>query len=321
MRQGIAAAALLLLTGSAVHKVTALPVQFVINHGAEECLYDQVKKGESFTLSAFILGGDTLKAHIHCEGPVAPPDVDSAAALTEAEDKYDKKQGDYGEKIEYVLDTDFESLNIADDDDVEDDADSKPKEGETAEEMRARRAQERRKALEAKQREERVKQQQKKFIRDEGEPLQKTFEAKADGWYRVCAEARHSTITMEIDFRKESEYGGKGDHGHVFTMEEKAVEEEEKDMEGDTAAKEGISDEDFQVARDKLKTLRRLLADIQSKQTNERHRLMIHSATNEHSHSRMVLASLLETVLFMLVTGFQVFTIRRWFKGAPVLGR
>mmetsp|Transcript_12012 Transcript_12012/g.33222 ORF Transcript_12012/g.33222 Transcript_12012/m.33222 type:complete len:320 (+) Transcript_12012:84-1043(+) len=299
----------------------SLPVQFVINHGNEECLYDQVKKDESFTVSAFILGGDTLRAHIHCEGPVAPYDVESGAALGEAEDKFDRKQGDYGEKIEYSINTDFEELNIAVDDKPEEEEDSGAKEGESPEEMRARRAAERRKALENRQRQERIKQKQKKFIRDEGEPIQKTLVAKSDGWYRACVEARHSTVTMELDFRKESEYGGISDSGHVFTLEEKAVEDEDKDLDEDTAAKEGISDEDFQMAKDKLKTLRRLLADIQSKQTNERHRLMIHSATNEHSHSRMVLSSLLETVLFMLVTGFQVFTIRRWFKGAPVLGR
>jgi hypothetical protein len=30
---------------------------------------------------------------------------------------------------------------------------------------------------------------------------------------------------------------------------------------------------------------------------------------------------LLQTILFMVVTGFQVYTIRKWFSGAPVLGR
>mmetsp|Transcript_11547 Transcript_11547/g.15206 ORF Transcript_11547/g.15206 Transcript_11547/m.15206 type:complete len:321 (+) Transcript_11547:346-1308(+) len=301
--------------------IAALPVQFVINEGTEECLYDQVKKDEFFTLTAFILGGDTLKAHIHCEGPVAPDSVETAAALQEAEEKYDKHGEEYGEKIQYVLDTDFESLNI-NEGEVEDDL-SIPgvKEGETHEESRARRSAERRGALERRQKEEKTKTQQKNKIREEGSPLEKTFMAKSNGWYRMCIEAKHSTINIEVDFRKSSEYGGLNEKGHVLTLEEKAVEDEEENLEADTAAEEGISDEDFKTARDKLKTLRRLLADIQSKQTMERHRLMIHSATNEHSHSRMVLASLLETVLFMLVTGFQVFTIRRWFKGAPVLGR
>lgn len=115
--------------------------------------------------------------------------------------------------------------------------------------------------------------------------------------------------------------GGVNENGHVFTYQEKALKEEDTYMQEDTAESEGIKDEDFQNTRDKLKTLRRLIADIQSKQSQERHRLMVHASTNEHSHSRMVLSSLLETVLFMAVTGYQVYTIRKWFRGAPVLGK
>ena len=274
-------------------------------------------------MSAFILGGSKLQAHIAVDGPVAPPDADTGLAIYESAIKHDHGET-FGEQTQFKFHANFEDLNVVEDDNVaeEDDAISdKPKEGETPEEQRARRAQERRKALEARQREEQLKQSQKKKIRNEGKPFQKTFKAKADGWYQFCVEADVSKVTVELDFRTESDYGGIGPTGHVFTLEEKAVEEEEKAMEEDSATEEGIKDEDFQSTRDKLKTLRRLLADIQSKQSQERHRLMLHSATNEHSHSRMVLSSLLETILFMLVTGFQVFTIRRWFKGAPALGR
>ena len=92
-------------------------------------------------------------------------------------------------------------------------------------------------------------------------------------------------------------------------------------MEKDTASQEGIKDEDFQQTRNKVKELRRLLNEIQSMQQKERRRLTVHAETNEHSHSRMVLSSLMETLLFMGITGYQIYTIRRWFSGAPVLGR
>ncbi|KAL7578329.1 hypothetical protein ACA910_012736 [Epithemia clementina (nom. ined.)] len=312
---------------SIITTASGLPVQYVIEHHKEECLYEKVAKGESFTVSTFILGGSQLQAHVTVDGPVAPPEANTGLAIIEAAHKYDGGEH-YGEPTTFEFHPDFENFNNMDDDSVvdqdeeEDEEDEEqPKEGETPEEQRARRAKERRKALEARQREERVKQIQKKKIRNEGKPIQKTFNAKADGWYQFCVEAHVAKITVEIDFRKQSDYGDLGRDGHVLTLEEKAVQEEEKAMEEDTASKEGIKDEDFNSTREKLKTLRRLLADIQSKQSQERHRLMIHSATNEHSHSRMVLSSLLETILFMLVTGFQVFTIRRWFQGAPALGR
>jgi len=162
---------------------------------------------------------------------------------------------------------------------------------------------------------------QRKRVRETGEPFQKTFKAPANGWYRYCVVASWHQVVAEIDLRKESELGGIAPHGHVLTFEEKAMKEEDQLMEEDSAAKEGITDEDFLGTREKLKSLRRLLADIQSKQQQERHRLIVHAATNEHSHSRMVMSSLFETILFMAITGFQVYTIRRWFKGAPVLGR
>lgn len=124
-----------------------------------------------------------------------------------------------------------------------------------------------------------------------------------------------------MEMRKESELGGLGENGHVITYEQQVMDEEDKMLAEDTASKEGIKDEDFQETRDKVKDLRRLLNEISSMQQKERRRLTVHAETNAHSHSRMVLSSLLETVLFMAVTGYQVYTIRRWFTGGPALGR
>ena len=133
----------------------------------------------------------------------------------------------------------------------------------------------------------------------------------------------HIQITAELEFRKATELGGlDGNTGHVYTYEQKLELAEEKLLDEDTAEEEGITDADFQTTREQLRRLRRLLSDIQAKQQQERHRLMVHAATNSHSHSRMVLSSLMETVLFMVVTGFQVYTIRKWFSGNnTLLGR
>lgn len=128
-------------------------------------------------------------------------------------------------------------------------------------------------------------------------------------------------VVAEMEMRKESELGGFNEEGHVLTYEEKQMKDEDLELEEDSASAEGIKDEDFQETRDKVKDLRRLLNDIQSMQQKERRRLTVHAETNEHSHSSMVLNSLTETLLFMAVTGYQVYTIRKWFSGAPVLGR
>jgi emp24/gp25L/p24 family/GOLD len=298
------------------------------------------------TLSIFLLSGNELRATIALDGPLAgTAEIDSGAALQKASEKFDqsKRPTSRDESLHFSAEVDFEHLNLVDDDtasadtevdgklaeDADDDAaiakraaDGEGATEETPEERRARRARDRRKALEKRQREEQRKHKQRRKVRKEGEPDQRTFAAPQEGWYRLCVTATFQTITVEMDLRKSSELGGVDPKSkHVLTFEQKAIQEEDRLLEQDTAGQEGIKDEDFLSTREKLKSLRRLLADIQDKQTQERHRVLVHAATNEHSHSRMVLSSLMETILFMIVTGFQVYTIRKWFKGAPVLGR
>jgi emp24/gp25L/p24 family/GOLD len=303
------------------------------------------------TFSIFLLSGNELRATIALDGPLAgTAEIDSGASLQKAAEKYDqtKRTSNRDEALHFSAEVDFEHLNLVDDDaeegedGVATDADGKAAgedgdddaaiakraaEGgaateETPEERRARRARDRRKALEKRQREEQRKHKQRRKVRKEGEPDERTFAAPQEGWYRLCVTASFQTITVEMDLRKSSELGGVDPKTkHVLTFEQKAIQEEDRLLEQDTASQEGIKDEDFLSTREKLKSLRRLLADIQDKQTQERHRVLVHAATNEHSHSRMVLSSLMETILFMLVTGYQVYTIRKWFKGAPVLGR
>ena len=81
----------------------------------------------------------------------------------------------------------------------------------------------------------------------------------------------------------------------------------------------GVSEQDLKTTKEQVTRMNRLLNEIREKHVNERHRLGIHKAVNEHSHSRMVVGSLFETVLYIAVSGFQVYTIRKWFSGNPIL--
>jgi hypothetical protein len=279
------------------------------------------------TTSIIVLAGNELKATIEFEGPLpSETQIDSGTALYEAIRKLDAGLfGSHHAVMREVSTVDFEHLNMgspdADDDKNEEEV---IPDNESIEQRRERRARQRKNALEARQRRDLQKLKQKANIRMEGEPVETTRQAKGNGWYRYCIKSTASwgQLNVEIDFRKASEMGGHNEStGHVLTAYERAAQEEEAFLMQDTADKEGIKDEDFENTREKLKTLRRLIADIQSKQAQERHRLVVHSTTNQHSHSRMVLSSLLETILFMAVTGYQVYTIRKWFRGAPVLGR
>jgi len=328
------ASALCLLTSCRLSH--GLPMQITINQRAPECLYEKLNEGESVTASVFILSGSQLKAVYSLEGPFAGPEEDAPLEL------YKKAQNFANEVkgmrrdgvINFMQEVDFEHLmdevdddeymdddDDDDDDAVNDDEPIKPDDPNAQEKRRERRERQRKKFLEAKKKREEKKMKMMKRIRQDGEPLMTTKKAPQAGWYRMCVTANWNQVVAEMELRKESELGGLNEDGHVWTYEERTMAEEDIELEEDSAAAEGIKDEDFQETRDKVKDLRRLLNDIQNMQQKERRRLTVHAETNEHSHSSMVLNSLMETLLFMAVTGYQVYTIRKWFSGAPVLGR
>lgn len=202
---------------------------------------------------------------------------------------------------------------------------------EREEMMKERKAMIEEREVRMKEREDKMKLKVQKETREEvGESFQKTFSIDEPGWYRVCVGAVWNEISAEIEMRKSSELGQPNTKtGHLQSYERRTMIQEEKrlfhkkHLEGskNTQAEENrIEEKDLQATRDQLQRLNRLLNEIREKQHNERHRLSLHAATNEHSHSRMVLSSLFETLFYIVVSGFQVWTIRKWFSGAPILG-
>lgn len=309
-----------------------LPMQVTINQRQSECFYEKLNEGESVTVSVFILSGSQLKATYTLEGPIAELDVESGLELYAAGDEFEPDKRRRKSQLAISQEVDFEHLmdEVLDDDDHYDDDDDhlhnddepiRPDDPNADEKRRERRERQRAKFLELKKKREAKKMAMLKKIRQDGEPLLNTQKAPQAGWYRMCVISNWNQVVAEMEMRKESELGGFNEEGHVRTYEEQKMYEEDKELEEDEASAEGIKDEDFQETRDKVKDLRRLLNDIQSMQQKERRRLTVHAETNEHSHSSMVLNSLMETLMFMAVTGYQVYTIRKWFSGAPVLGR
>jgi len=328
--------------------VLAVPLQYTIAQRATECLYDTLDADEHVTLSVFITSGAELKATAIFEGPVAPPDATSGVDIQNFVKKYQMGHrfgsGSKGKEgnIREERTIDFETDDWDDDDDSSDDDDSfdddefddddflddddvaerrkeaaKTKSAKERQEEREKRRKERRKKDE-----ERRAQRVKKHNRaSEGEADQETYKAEVAGWYRACVRGTWALITAEIEMRKESDLGGMNKKtGHVTSYERRAMDQQEKDMTADGRS-DGLKDEDMKTAHDKLRKLNRLLNEIQEEQQSERRRFSVHAAVNEHSHSRMVLGSLLETALFIIITIFQIFTIHKWFSAEPMLGR
>lgn len=169
----------------------------------------------------------------------------------------------------------------------------------------------------------------------DGQAFEKTQKAVASGWHMLCVQGTIGMVVVEMEMRKSTDVGAPNQNtGHLQTYERyDMVRREKKLFEGMRGEKEAaakvnstaidpnaVQEEDLEISREQIQRLNRLLNEIRDKQQGEKHRLMIHAAINEHSHSRMVLSSLFETIFYIIVSGYQVYTIRNWFKGNPILG-
>lgn len=280
---------------------------------------------EKVTLSVFVLSGFALQAKVTLEGPLAPTYLDDMASFQSHLTDFERNPPTHG--LLFAKKVDFEHLRY---DDVDDDDDDDlppitiPKPGiseEEAEELIAH----------ARRRNEKTKKRENYRIKD-GEPYVRTSVAPADGWYRVCLNAYAETVIVEMEMRKESELGMTPDGAHVMTQEERLLLDEEEAFEHDfdlerrkeenNPYENMIRDADFADVTKTIRDLRQKITKIESLQAKELRRIKQHSATNEHSHKRMFKSSILETLVFVAITGFQVYLIRRWFTtGSPVLGR
>jgi len=294
MKYGITS--LLFLQYGGVKCVSGMAITYDIPLSSMECLYERLDADEHATMSVFITSGAELKGLAKFEGPVAPPSVTSSSELHNYAQRFAR-----GDRFSEVIGRmDPERLK-----------DGFDKRGNII-------------------KSEMIDFEHPDFqeehmydidddyygnMRMEGEPFQKTVQVIAPGWYRACVVGSWYQISAEIQLRKSSELGLDNKTKHVTTYDEYGLLEDEKEIDEDSA-----KEEDLRTASNQIRTLHRILAKIRDKQDNERRRLEVHKATNEHSHSRMVLNSLMETVLFMIVTGFQVYTIRKWFSGDPLLG-
>jgi len=55
------------------------------------------------------------------------------------------------------------------------------------------------------------------------------------------------------------------------------------------------------------------IVQIQTQQQRDRHRLILHSETNKSNYSKVFQGSIFETFVFITVSIFQIYFVRRWF--------
>ena len=161
-----------------------------------------------------------------------------------------------------------------------------------------------------------------------GEPFQKTVTAESPGWYRLCVTAKWGDIDAEIELRKSSTFGPVSPHdGHVPGSDASTTHSEihklyEKEDDAIILAEEGaIKTEDLVASREQIRILERVYQEIIAKQLEERRVWNWRTTKNQHLYSHLVLGNLVETVVYCVISGYQVLTIRKWFGGGLRLGR
>jgi hypothetical protein len=131
-----------------------------------------------------------------------------------------------------------------------------------------------------------------------------------------------------MELRKSSIYGKINPKtGHVPSPQDVEIHSEIRNLydkevdEQIIAEEEAIKDEDFTTIHEQLRVLERVYHDIIERQMEERRAWGWRTVHNKHLYSHMVMGNLVETVFYMIITGWQVYTIRKWFSGGPTLGK
>ena len=161
-----------------------------------------------------------------------------------------------------------------------------------------------------------------------GEPYQRTILVASPGWYRLCVHGKNTEVTVEMELRKSSTFGKVDPRtGHVPSLEEVETHSEirglfEQEDDAQIVAEEsGIKEDDLRATKEQLRILEKVYSDIITKQLEERRTWNWRTIKNQHLYSHLVLGNLVETIVYMGITGWQVYTIRKWFGGEPRLGR
>lgn len=318
-----------------------IPMSIRLYRGEQECLYDLLKEEEYMTMSVYIASGVRMEARAMMEGPLSTQSTSQVQDLVTDLSKFERGVVDFanyktkGEPVRYQdLDPNIEPngnlrfvdnvsydggiahsamMNNDDDDDYRGtDYDDEYTDDDVRRE-RQRRV------------EKRTSREMKREVMDahkrimEGLPWEKTIRVFAAGWYRVCVRATFGDVGVELDMRKSSENGEPNDEfdGHVPVGDVAPDFYVEEPPSVENAAEE----KDLDRAKETIIALHRHIVNMKRQLEDEKHQGQIHRNIGENSSRRIYSSNIMETLFFFVISAFQVYTVRKWFSGGPLLGR
>jgi hypothetical protein len=172
------------------------------------------------------------------------------------------------------------------------------------------------------------------------ETFEQTMPILAEGWYRMCVNGVDSTpVLVEMDMRSASYFKGiDPDTGHVFTFAKRRMVDEAALLEDDDTRvdphadvpdmeeqakiiENQVRENDLKQSREHLKELMELTSIMSQQQQAHMARIRSHGGSARRNHANLVWSSKMETLLYAIITGWQVYTLRKWLLGDSILGK
>ena len=181
------------------------------------------------------------------------------------------------------------------------------------------------------------------------EPYEVTNVIKAQGWYRLCVTADHHALYVRLEIRSGLKLGGLDSNtGKVYTYVERdrlnaemALDEElsrhemerkRSDRGVDTNTYATIEEERRKVIENQVKEmdlhptkammghLSSMVGEIRRRQDHHQDMMRNHKATTRRNFDSLVRSGTLETLLYVLLTFVQLYTVRSWLLSKSLLG-
>lgn len=170
------------------------------------------------------------------------------------------------------------------------------------------------------------------------EPYEETNAVKAAGWYRLCVSSRYHALMVEMEIRGGNRMGGIDRRtGHVHTYESKEMLDAEKlwneeevnakakatalTEEQKRALENQVKEQDLHASKSQITHLNSMVTEIKKSHQEFHRRIKSHKASAARNYESMIWSSKLETVLYIIITAVQVYTVRKWLSGNTLLGK
>ena len=323
------------------------PIRYKVNQKQTECLYERFEKGEHVTFSIFVmsaLSNGKPMCNALYEGPLTQQTMDNDENDRKKTlgrmirqgviNEWSKIQGDATKSINYHAKIDWTHAGEEEDkllmrQEIERDNIKRQREHSSSSNN------------------DHHHKPRPLIAPSRIEPYEITQMIPTTGYYRLCAQAELQALIVEMDIRSASKMRGiDPETGHVYTYAQRNLLDEEAaldDKGGKNNNKGGrllnsntyqsrieeltkalnnqVDSSDLQQTRDQIKILNARISDILSEIQIRMTRIRAHEQSAKRNSANLAWNAKMETLLFAVISGFQVYTVRKWLLSNTLLGR